>query len=86
MRLQSLELIRYGRFTDRSLNFPPSHCDFHLIVGPNEAGKSTLRRAVAELLFGMPLRSEMDFVHPLAELRLGAVIAWYVFTRNLSPL
>ena len=74
MRLQSLELIRYGRFTDRSLNFPPSHCDFHLIVGPNEAGKSTLRRAVAELLFGMPLRSEMDFVHPLAELRLGAVI------------
>lgn len=74
MRLQSLELIRYGRFTDLGLNFPPSHCDFHLIVGPNEAGKSTLRRAVAELLFGMPLRSEMDFVHPLAELRLGAVI------------
>ncbi len=77
MRLQSIELIRYGRFTSRQLHFPrpaPGGRDFHLVVGANEAGKSTLRRAVAELLFGMPLRSEMDFVHPLAELRLGAVI------------
>ncbi|BDI05768.1 ATP-binding protein [Sphaerotilus microaerophilus] len=74
MRLQTLELIRYGRFTDEKLVFPHSDCDFHLVVGPNEAGKSTLRRAVSELLFGMPLRSDMDFRHPLAELRLGAVI------------
>jgi len=74
MRLQTLELIRYGRFTDEKLVFPPSDCDFHLVVGPNEAGKSTIRRAVVELLFGMPLRSDMDFRHPLAELRLGAVV------------
>lgn len=74
MRLQTLELIRYGRFSGQTLHFPRGACDFHLVVGPNEAGKSTLRRAVGELLFGMPLRSEMDFVHPLAELRLGAVV------------
>ena len=74
MRLHSLELIRYGKFTAQALTFPSSACDFHLIVGANEAGKSTLRRAVSDLLFGMPLRSDMDFVHPLAELRLGAVI------------
>jgi hypothetical protein len=74
MRLQTLELIRYGRFTDEKLVFPHSDCDFHLVVGPNEAGKSTIRRAVVELLFGMPLRSDMDFRHPLAELRLGAVV------------
>ncbi len=74
MRLQTLELIRYGKFTAQALAFPRSDRDFHLIVGANEAGKSTLRRAVSELLFGMPLRSDMDFVHPLAELRLGAVI------------
>lgn len=74
MRLQSLDLIRYGRFHGEALNFPRADCDFHLIVGPNEAGKSTLRRAVAELLYGMPLQSDMDFRHAIAELRLGAVI------------
>ena len=74
MRLQTLDLIRYGKFSGQTLQFPQAECDFHLIVGPNEAGKSTLRRAVAELLFGMPLRSDMGFVHPLAELRLGATI------------
>jgi uncharacterized protein YhaN len=75
MRLQTLDLIRYGRFSGQTLQFPQADCDFHLIVGANEAGKSTLRRAVADLLFGMPLRSDMGFIHPLAELRLGAVIA-----------
>lgn len=75
MRLQTLELIRYGKFSGRTLHFPRTgDRDFHLVVGPNEAGKSTLRRAVGELLFGMPLRSPMDFVHPLADLRLGAVV------------
>ncbi len=74
MRLQTLELIKYGHFTDETLSFPGSACDFHLIVGPNEAGKSTLRRAVTELLFGMPLRSPMGFRHAVGDLRLGAVI------------
>lgn len=74
MRLQQIELIKYGKFTNQRLDFPRAEHDFHLIVGANEAGKSTLRRAIAELLYGMPLRSEMDFIHPLAELRLGAVI------------
>lgn len=74
MRLQQLDLIKYGKFTGQTLTFAQHEHDFHLIVGPNEAGKSTLRRAISELLYGMPLRSEMDFLHPLAELRLGAVI------------
>lgn len=74
MRLQQLDLIKYGKFTSRTLTFARNERDFHLIVGANEAGKSTLRRAISELLFGMRHRSEMDFLHPLAELRLGAVI------------
>ncbi|WP_326541191.1 AAA family ATPase [Pseudorhodoferax sp.] len=74
MRLHTLELIRYGRFTGQVLQFPRAACDFHLVVGANEAGKSTLRRAVGELLFGMPHRSDMGFLHPVADLRLGAVI------------
>lgn len=74
MRLGRLDLIRYGKFTDTTIELPRSQYDFHLIVGPNEAGKSTIRTAVAELLFGMPLRSPMGFVHPLPDLRVGAII------------
>jgi uncharacterized protein YhaN len=76
MRFQRLDLIKYGKFSDCSVEFPASRQDFHLIVGPNEAGKSTLRSAIVDLLFGM-LRSSssMGFLHPLTELRLGAHIS-----------
>ena len=74
MRLHRLDLIKYGKFTDRCIEFPQSTRDFHLIVGPNEAGKSTLRSAVLDLLFGIPTRSAHAFLHPLSELRLGAAI------------
>lgn len=74
MRLHRLDLIKYGKFTDRSIEFPHATRDFHLIVGPNEAGKSTLRSAVLDLLFGILPRSPHAFLHPLNELRLGASI------------
>lgn len=75
MRIDRLELVRYGKFTDRVIEFPKAACDFHLIIGPNEAGKSTLRSAVQELLFGISRNSPLDFVHPLSTLRLGATIS-----------
>lgn len=75
MRFHRLDLIKYGRFSDCSLDFPANRQDFHLIVGRNEAGKSTLRSAIADLLFGMPHRSSMGFLHPLSELRLGAHVS-----------
>ncbi len=75
MRFQRLELIKYGKFSGLNLNFPAAAADFHLIVGANEAGKSTLRCAIADLLFGIPHRSPFGFLHPLNELRLGAEIA-----------
>ena len=73
MRIRKLDLIRYGKFTDAEATFPPAAHDFHFIVGPNEAGKSTVRSAVSELLYGFPARSAaMAFLHPQPELRLGA--------------
>src|SRR5690606_3197339 len=75
MRLQRLDLIRYGKFTDRRVDLArSSEFDFHLILGPNEAGKSTLRGAILDLLFGFPPRTPLDFVHAKSELRLGAVV------------
>ena len=75
MRFHRLDLIKYGKFTDRSVDFPAAKQDFHLIVGPNEAGKSTLRSAIVDLLFGIPTRSLLSFLHPLNELCLGADIS-----------
>jgi uncharacterized protein YhaN len=75
VRFDRLNLIKYGRFTERSIEFPAAKRDFHLIVGPNEAGKSTLRTAIQDLLFGIPPRTSMGFVHHLSDLRLGAEIS-----------
>ncbi|MGO9445782.1 MAG: AAA family ATPase [Thiobacillaceae bacterium] len=38
-----------------SIEFPAAKREFHLIVGPNEAAKSSLRTAIQDLLFGIPL-------------------------------
>lgn len=74
MRLKQLDLIKYGKFDGESLVFEKSAQDFHVIVGPNEAGKSTVRNAVLELLFGMPMRTPLAFRHELSDLRLGGVL------------
>ncbi|MGU7776319.1 AAA family ATPase [Burkholderia sp. MR1-5-21] len=74
MRIKQLDLIKYGKFTDETLRFPQAVNDFHVIVGPNEAGKSTIRTAVSELLFGMKLQTPLDFLHSTPELRIGGVL------------
>lgn len=74
MRIRELKLIRYGKFTDRTLALPFKDRDIHLIVGPNEAGKSTFRTAIGDWLFGIPMRTPLAFLHPMPELRIGGVI------------
>lgn len=74
MRIRELNLIRYGKFTDRSLALPLSDRDIHLIVGPNEAGKSTVRTAIGDWLFGIPMRTPLAFLHPMPELRVGGIV------------
>ena len=72
MRLQRLDLIRYGHFTDRSFDLPAGEFDFHIIFGPNEAGKSTALAALEDLLFGIPKNSSYDFLHDYGSMRVGA--------------
>lgn len=77
MRLNRLDLLRYGKFTGRSLDFGearPGRADFHLVYGPNEAGKSTLFSAFLDLLFGIERLSGYGFLHPYATMRVGGVI------------
>jgi len=55
MRLNRLDLIRYGRFNNAEIVFPKRAAgvaDVTVIFGPNEAGKSTAFNGLLELLFG----------------------------------
>ena len=72
MRIEHLSLLRYGKFTDQHLALPRSGRDFHLIVGANEAGKSTTRSAILDLLFGIEMRTTFGYLHGMPEMRLGA--------------
>ena len=76
MRLRRLDLLRYGRFTDRTLDFGPAGAerDVTIVFGENEAGKSTAFAAWLDLLFGLPRNHPYDFAHARKELLVGAVI------------
>lgn len=77
MRLRRLDLIRYGKFTDYSINFGQrvaSEPDLHIVYGPNEAGKSTMFSAFLDLLFGIGTQSPFDFIHPYSTMRIGGAL------------
>jgi uncharacterized protein YhaN len=96
MRLDRLDLVRYGKFTDRSLDFGmprPGKPDFHVVHGPNEAGKSTLFSAYLDLLFGIEKSSAYGFLHPYPLMRVGGRVSIgterheaYRLKRNQAPL
>jgi uncharacterized protein YhaN len=74
MRINRLDLLRYGRFTNVHLPFPKANSDLHVIFGPNESGKSTLLAAIEDLLFGIPHNSPYNFIHDYAAMRVGSVL------------
>ena len=75
MRIEKLFLSAFGPFTDRELDFAATPANFHLIYGPNEAGKSSALRAMGDLRFGIHPRSTDDFIHEYSRILLGGVFA-----------
>ena len=74
MRIQRLDLIRYGCFAGSTIELPSAKADIHILYGPNEAGKSTALTALGDLLFGIPIRTPFGFRHELQSLRIGALL------------
>ncbi|HEX7447100.1 MAG TPA: AAA family ATPase, partial [Pirellulales bacterium] len=74
MKIARLELRAFGPFTDVALDFDAGQHGLHVVYGANEAGKSSTLRALKQLLYGIPQRTNDDFVHPYANLRIGGVL------------
>jgi uncharacterized protein YhaN len=75
MRIDSLNLLRYGHFSNREISFPVANPDFHVIYGDNEAGKSTLLRGISALFFGVPTRTPDTHSCKGPELRIEGTIS-----------
>ena len=74
MRIDRLDLERYGHFEDRSLTFPR---DKRVVVvhGANEAGKSTFPAAAVDLLFGFRPRSQWSYRHGNRAMSIAALLS-----------
>jgi chromosome segregation protein len=70
VRIEELVLERYGFFTDRKLSFHPEAA-LHVVLGANEAGKTSALSAIGDLLFGFGARTDHDFRHDARMLRIG---------------
>jgi chromosome segregation protein len=81
MRILSLELERYGSFTDRTLHFKPD-TRLHVVYGRNAAGKSCALAGITDLFFGIEAQTQFSFLHEGKTMRLGATLQ----ARDLSQL
>jgi uncharacterized protein YhaN len=81
MRILSLELERYGSFTDRSLEFKPD-ARLHVVYGHNATGKSCALAGITDLFFGIEGQTRFSFLHEGKTMRLGATLQ----ARDLSQI
>jgi uncharacterized protein YhaN len=72
VRIDRLELTAFGNFTNKSVDL--SSPGLQVIYGPNEAGKTTAREAIFNLLYGFDVRTTYAFVHPMNRLQIGGCL------------
>lgn len=76
MRFRNLTIDRFGHFTDQSFDFGAAkdRPDFHIIYGPNEAGKTTTMEAALRLFYGFPHRDGYAFKHQRNNLKVSGLL------------
>src|ERR1700727_1105715 len=72
MRLTSLTLNRYGNFDNERMTFDARPGVLNLLLAPNGSGKSVLRSAFCDLLFGISGQTPMGFRFGYAGMRISA--------------
>ena len=73
MRIERLALSPYGRFESRTLQLKPD-APLHVVLGPNEAGKSTALCAIGDWLYGFPLKTDYGYLFDQTTLRVGGAL------------
>lgn len=68
MKILRLDLLAFGPFSGESLPLHMGEHGFHLVYGPNEAGKSTSLRAIRQFLYGIPTYSHLPRPVPACSL------------------
>lgn len=74
MKIKRLDLLSYGPFTNKIIDLSEGNPGLHLVLGPNEAGKSSTLRALKAWLFGIDARSPDNFIHDYKQLRVGGIL------------
>ena len=76
MRIQRLSFDFFGQFTDKPFDFGKADdpSDFHIIYGPNEAGKTTAMEGYLRLLYGFPLKEPYGFQHQRSNLQVSGLL------------
>lgn len=77
MRLRALQLDFFGHFTDKTFDFgelAEEQVDFHVVYGPNEAGKTTVMEAYLRLLYGFLPIEPYAFWHQRKNLRVSGTL------------
>jgi len=72
MRISELNLVAFGPFTDRVLDFDGA--GLHIVFGLNEAGKSSALRGLKALLYGVEERTLDTFLHANDKLRIAGCL------------
>lgn len=73
MRIEQLVFERYGKFSDHTMSFR-SGAALHIVLGANEAGKTSALSAIGDLLFGFGARTVYDFRYDSKILRIGGTL------------
>jgi len=89
MKLKRLTIYGFGHFHDRTFDLTDG---LNFLVGPNEAGKSTLTQFITAILFGFPTKKHPELRYePLDGSRFGGEIQFvqadvtYTVTRTAGP-
>lgn len=73
MRIKELKLIAFGPFENYVLTFAGGN-QFNLVYGLNEAGKSTILRAIQDFFYEIPSRSLDSYLFPANKMRIQALL------------
>ena len=74
MRLNRLTIYGFGKFHDRTFQLTAG---LNVLLGPNEAGKSTLTQFIGAIFFGFPTKKHPELRYePLDGSRFGGEIAF----------